>query len=133
MKKVANPKDKSLQTLKEGLSKSKKEYTYEMNGNALTVKKSEDLMLNIMKGDNNFFVVEATPFIYRGVAVFMVLGLIIVALQSVDWAWWWNIPFYLVGYFLAGVTGDAIFRQVKRKEYAPFRAEVIEAMEYISK
>jgi len=128
---IKNNQAIDLETLKEKLEQMLPDYTYEINGNAITVIYTPNTKLNLVKVDDEFWTTEAVPFNFKMVVVIFCITTFAYWVQQQGWHWGINIALYIAAFVALGYIANWLYGLMYAKNYSKFKPTIIKAVKEI--
>lgn len=138
--KIKNNKNIELEQLEKQLNRALPDYEYQINGNALTVgnpqkdkkgEPKESTKINIVKVDDEFWIVEAVPFMFKLVMVTVLITLFAYVVQMQGWHWGVNVGLYVIAFVVLGYFVNWFYGLIYAKDFKTFKPEVIAKLKSI--
>ena len=121
---IKNNQELDLLSLKNKLEKELPKYKFEVNGNAITASKKEDVKMNIVEVEKEFWVVEAVPFQFKLIVVIILISLFAYWVQSQGWHWGINVSLYVAAFVVLGYAANWIYGVIYAKKFKKFKLEL---------
>lgn len=122
---IKNNKSIDIHTLKDQLKKALPDYDYEMNKDALTVGLNPETKINIVEINNEFWIIEAVPLMFKMVTTVTVITIFAYWVQMQGWHWMVNVGLYFVAFVALGYVTNYIYGFIYRNKYKTFKPTLI--------
>lgn len=125
---IKNTQNIHLENLKQILEKQLPNYKYEINGNAITVIKNEKTKINIVQVGEEYWAVEAVPFMFKLIVVLVLITIFAYWVQLQGWHWSINVSLYLGAFILLGYVSNWLFRVIYANSFKHFKPKLFDTL-----
>lgn len=126
--KIKNVQNIDLENLKQILEKQLSDYKYEINGNAITAIKNENTKINIVQVGEEYWIVEAVPFMFKLVIVLVFITIFAYWVQLQGWHWAINVGLYVGAFIILGYVSNWFFGVFYAKNFKEFKSKLLDTL-----